>query len=518
MNMPSIYKSLAFTFLLCIFQQIAYGQTAGSGEVSSIESKANMIEQNKLKIELYKKQLISLDSAMRAKVRDMQAELAAIIKERDALIDDMKKGAKCSQCGKYKSEFEKQGIDFVKHLGEVKGYAIPATTPELEATRQKYNERIALKRVQIQNYEKNDNGKIAKQKQINDLETANQNYCKEITAHSRSYDTKVYAEAKAKHKSWAQDLMNYVTTILIAEDKVAIYKARIIRYENEFRTASDSIREAVKEKTENEKQKRNEKVTINEKNIYQLKLDEEEYLRPLNEQLGTLKGQKIKVDAQLRTINLKDSIKQVLKIQQTELVRDIVALEKEILTYKTNTKNKISQLEKENQQLKKEVWDLTINLSKVQDAEIAKIKPGYDRKKADANLEATKSAADVSSARSVFSSKISEYRLKNQDYHNLVEKEVYRMLAASQKVSCGVFNEIRGKINANWNDVSGCVEKIASSAKSYNYNVFNSYCETTFSDGSMLSGYKSFLRGLSAEDLDAVKGTSNVNWLEKILN
>ncbi|MBW0176543.1 hypothetical protein [Sediminibacterium sp.] len=511
----SIFRTLTTAILLNIFLCVSVSaQTSGSGDVSAIESKANLIEQNKLRIEQYKIQLLSLDSAFKARLKIMQAELAALIKERDALIDDMKKGAKCSQCGKYKSEFEKQGIDFVKHLGEVKGYAVPATTPELEATRQKYNERIALKRVQIQNYEKTDNGKIAKQKQITDLETANQTYCKDITALSKSYDTKVFAEAKAKHKMWAQELMNYVADILIAEDKASIYKARVIRFENEFRKASDSVRNAVKEKTEAEQQKKNEKVKINETNIYTLKQQQEEYIDPLEEKLTTLKSEKIKVDQQLRALNLKDSIKQVLKIQQTGLVRDIVAIEKDILTYKTNTKNKITALEKENQQLKKEVWDLTVNLSKVQEAEVAKLKPVYDRKKADANLAASKSMTDASTARSVYSSNINDYRTKQQDYYNLIDKEMYRMLTASQKVSCSIYNEIRGKVSSDWNQVIGCVQNVAASAKPYGTNVFNSYCETTFSDGSMLSGYKSFLRGLSPEDEAAVKATSNATWFE----
>lgn len=492
------------------------GQTSGSSDVSAIESKAGLIEQNKLRIEQYKNQLVSLDSAFKARLREMQAELAAIIKERDALIDDMKKGAKCSQCGKYKSEFEKQGIDFVKHLGEVKGYAVPATTPELEATRQKFTERIALKRVQIQNYEKTDNGKIAKQKQITDLETANQNYCKEITALSKSYDTKVFAEAKAKHKLWAQELMNYVADILIAEDKVSIYRARMIRYDNEFRKDSDSIRNAVKQRTEAEQQKKNDKVKANENNIYTLKQEQEDYTDPLEEKLSTLKREKTKVDQELRAPKLKDSIKQVLKTQQTALLKDIIAIEKDILTYNTNTKNKITALEKENQQLKKDVWDLTVNLSKLQDAEIARIKPMFDRKKTEATLAVTKNTTDAATARSVFSTKTNESRTKQQDYFNLIDKEMYRMVTASQKVSCSIYNEIRGKVSGDWNEVMGCVQNIAASAKPYGTNVFNSYCESIFSDGSMLSGYKSFLRGLSAEDEAAVKGNSNATWFERL--
>lgn len=51
-------------------------------------------------------------------------------------------------------------------------------------------------------------------------------------------------------------------------------------------------------------------------------------LIPIRKKLATLKSEKIKADLQLRALNLKDSIKHVLKIQQTELVRDITVIEK----------------------------------------------------------------------------------------------------------------------------------------------------------------------------------------------
>ncbi|MBG7612153.1 hypothetical protein IU405_07820, partial [Polaribacter sp. BAL334] len=109
-----------------------FAQTIGIGDVTSIESKALTYESYKAKITQYKDELISLEAQWRNKIQKLKEELALLYKERDNLIADMKVGARCSQCGGWKSDFEKKGESFEKHLGEVKGYAIPATTEELE--------------------------------------------------------------------------------------------------------------------------------------------------------------------------------------------------------------------------------------------------------------------------------------------------------------------------------------------------------------------------------------------------
>lgn len=514
--MRPIIKIFFLSLLLLLGLREINAQTIGAGEVSSIEAKAKQIEQNKIRIAQYKQQLISLDSAYKAKLQTLNIELQQLIKERDAIIDDMKKGAKCSQCGKYKSEFEKKGEDFVKHLGDVKGYAIPATTPELEATRQKYNERIALKRVQIQNYQKLDNPALAKQKQITDTELATQKLCTEITAHSKSYDTRVFEEAKNKNNQWAQNLLTYVSPQLIAEDKVAIYKDHAQRFQDEYNHKTDSIKQAVREKVDEEKKNKSSQVLANDVEIVTLKRDLENYLSGINPKLNTLKTEKIKVDLMLKKPGIKDSVKQVLQIQLTDLVKEITVIEKDILNNKQITKNKVTALESKNAMLKKIIWDLTVNLPKLEEAELNTIKPYYTKIIADAQNGAVKSAADLVTAKATYKSKIIEFENSQRAYAQVMDKEVNRMLTAAQSVSCSIYNEVRGKSTANWNEQLNCVQNVAASAKASTYNVFNAYCTKDFSQGSGLSAYKSFINNLSPEDKAVVKKISNLNWFESL--
>lgn len=508
----------SYRYCLLIFALLslnASAQTIGIGDVTSIESKSLTFENNKIKIVQYKEELISLEALWRDKIQKLKDELSALYKERDNLIADMKVGAKCSQCGKYKSEFEKEGKSFEQHLGEVKGYAIPATTEELEATRKMFTEKIALKKVQIQNLEKGDNAVNKKLNDINNLEKANENLCKEITNHSKNYETKVFSEAKAKHDNWVNDLMSYATNILIADDKITIYKARIIRYEQEFQKESEAIKEQVKKENLEAQNEKNAKIVTNQQRIKDIQIEQANYIAPLEINLIKLKEQKNETEKDLMKLTLSDSIKATLTASLNQLIVQITSFEKNILDYSTNVKSKITSLENENKKLTDEVFQLNINLSKQQAQEIAKIKPTYDQKKLEANQSVTKSTTELANARKLYSEKVEFYKKQNQLYADQVISESNRMVIAGQKISCPIWNEVRFKVIGNWNQVFPCVNALTTMAKPYSYNVFNSYCPGK-SAASYMATYKSFLIGLNEEDKEAVKGNSNVSWFELI--
>jgi hypothetical protein len=493
----------------------ASAQTAGIGEVTSIESKSLTFENNKIKIAQYKAELLSLEALQRDKVQKLKDELSALYKERDDLIADMKVGAKCSQCGKYKSEFEKENKSFEQHLGEVKGYAIPATTAELEATRKMFTEKTALKKVQIQNLEKGDNAVNKKLSDINNLEKANENFCKEITNHSKNYETKVFSEAEAKHDNWVNELMAYATNILIADDKITIYKARIIQYEQEFQKESEAIKVQVKKENLDAQNEKNAKKVTNQQRIKEIQNEQAIYIAPLENNLNELKAQKIETEKELMRLTLSDSIKAPLKVSLNQLIVHITTLEKSILDYSTNVKSKITTLESENKKLTDDIFQLNANLSKQQAQEIAKRKPVYDQKKLEASQSVTKSTAELANARKLYTEKAAFYKTQNQLYADLVISESNRMVIAGQKISCPIWNEARFKVIGNWNKVFPCVNTLTTMAKPYSYNVFNSYCPGK-SAASYMASYKSFLIGLNDADKEAVKGNSNVSWFELI--
>jgi hypothetical protein len=511
-----IKRFYTYCLLIAVMSSVnTYAQTVGISDVASIESKALSYENNKIKIAQYKEELLSLDALRKDKVQKLKGELSALYKERDDLIADMKVGAKCSQCGKYKSEFEKEGKSFEQHLGEVKGYAIPATTAELEATRKMFTEKIALKKVQIQNLEKGDNAVNRKLNDISNLEKGNENLCKEITNHSKSHETNVFSEAKSKHDNWVNDLMGYATNILITDDNITIFKARIIRYEQEFQKESVAIKEQIKKENLEAQNEKKAKIVTNEQQIKEIQVEQANYLAPLEINLIKLKEQKNETEKELIKLAITESIKATLTASLNQIIVQITSLEKDILDYNTNVKNKITALESENKKLTTEVFQLNTNLPKQQAQEIAKIKQIYDQKKSDASQSVSKSTTELANARKLYIEKAEFYKKQNQLYIEQVISESNRMLIAGQKISCPIWNEVRFKVMTNWNQVFPCVNKLTTMAKPYSYNVFNSYCPDK-SSASYMAQYKNFVNGLDEEDKKAVKGNSNVFWFELI--
>lgn len=507
---------LFFLIFFLSFHKTAYTQTSGIGEVTSIESKVITFENNKLKISQCKSELINLEALWKDKIKNLKEELAALYKERDDIIADMKVGARCSQCKEWKTTFIKKGINFEQHLGEVKGYAIPATTEELEATRKTYTEKIALKKVQIQNLEKGDNAVNKKLNEISSLEKANETLCKDITAHSKNYEKKVLSEATAKHDDWVKILMEYAINILIADDKITIYKARIIRFEEEFKNESERVKERVKKENLDAQNNKNAKIALNQEQIKNIQIDQTNHISTLELKISELKIQKEEIETELTKPSISDSLKNTLQVNLDQLISQIDTLEKSIIDYNVTIKNKISSIESENKKLKDEIFQLNSNLLKQQNDEIAKIKPIYDQKKLEASQSITKSNSELSSARKLYSEKAEFYKKQNQLYVDQVVSESSRMVIAGQKISCPIWNEVRFQVMQNWNNVFPCVNSITTMAKPYSTNVFNAYCPGK-SAASYMASYKSFLNGLSEEDKNAVKGNSNAGWYEYIV-
>lgn len=494
---------------------IACTQTSGIGNVISIESIAKRIEYNKETIAKYKNDLILLEEALKNRTKKLKDEIDALYKERDNIIGDMKVGARCSQCNGWKSEFEKRGENFEKHLGDVKGYAIPATTSELESTRKQYAERIALKKVQLQNVEKGDNGILKKKEDIVKLEKENETLCNSITTQSKTYETTVFSEAKNKHNQWIGDLMNYASSILIADDKITIAKANVIKYKKEFETEAERIREQVKTDTKEAQNKLTADIDVNEQKSQIILTEQKEYLSPVEKQLAELKKQKSTLDWDLKKTTITPTEKDSLLKNQQQLIIQINELNKNIQQYKATVKSKLSQIESDNKKLKDDIWELTINLPKKQEQEVAKIKPTYDTKITAANNMASRATTELTLARKAYTDKATVYKNSNSDYIDIVILESNRMLSASQRVNCSVWNEVRGIVATNWSKVFPCVNNITTLAKPYSSNVFNAYCSGT-SSSAYLTSYKSFLSSLNADDKAAIKANSNADWFNLI--
>ncbi len=489
---------------MSLYGSISFAQSIGIGEVTAIESNVASYETNGKKIDQYKIELPALKRDWDNKVQKLEAELAAMIKERNGIIEDMKVGARCSQCNGWKSEFEKRGENFEKHLGDVKGYAIPATTGEISSKRKEYDEKIAIKRVQLQSLNKGDNAYLKKLRDIEKLEEEQRKICPEITRLSKVYETKVLSNAKDKHKTWAAELMNYTTKKMIAEDRVAINKARAIRYIQEFDEESKRVRELVKNKNEEEQHKKDDQLKQNKQAITDLTIAKKDRLNAEQILLSPLTKQLAEIDTELKQNGYKmiDSLKLVFENRKTKLQQEVLSINQRIKSFETEKDNAIAKLETENKKLSNDIFQLKVDLPKQQQEQVELKRPGFDQKIAAAKQDEQQAGIDLAEAKKSYADKVKKYKTDQGQYSNLIVSESNRMAAAGRKITCSVWNQTNGLVIANWSKLSSCTDHIFNMAKA-NYNsVFNHSCTDEFVPD--LKYYKSFLDGLNNDDRKAL--------------
>ena len=420
-------------------------QTSGSGEVSAIETKASLFESNLKKIAEKKALLPELEAKWRAKIEKVSNELAALAKERDNLIADMKVGARCSQCGKWKSEFEKEGVSFEKHLGDVKGYAVPATTPELEAIRKKYSEKIAILKVQLNRLEKGDDAVLANKKERDQLSEQNNSLCEQITQHSKNYDILVLKEAKQLHEKLSEKIAGNASDYLISNETVNILNNRVLKNQNEFKLQSENIKKFLTTENNDLIETKNTEIKNNEAKITELQ-----------------------------------AIKDTLSITKTF---DIATIEAQI-----------GKLKNSNQNISKENFDLTAGLSPKILKKIAETKTDFEK---DSNIikeRLQKEKNNSLDAKKNFDEEIITSNKLNSSFLSLISEEQNRMLIAGKTNSCPIYKETLGKVATNWNQILPCLKNLILSDQIY------ASC-ATLDIKSYLGKYMSFLSGLDEEDL-----------------
>lgn len=484
--------------------------TAGIWEVTRIEAKAKKIVESKEALEKLKGEI--------AKPSKLNQELANLYKERDDLLRDLKGGFYCSKCGKAKSEFEKAGEDFEKHLGEVKGVAVPASTARLEEVRESYKSKIAYKKVQIQNYEKQYSALLDKKNaDIARLESEISHLCEEITALSKTYERKVADEINGMHKGWVRDLMDHASRILIPEDQIVIYQARIAAYRKEFEIQSLEVREEVKRQNEQEQEAKNSKIAQNQQEMQALEERYKEAVAPLETKLSEITRQIDHVNAELRKADLTDAARTSLTEERSRLIEQAAAVEKSIAENKDVYEAKDALLRSDIRRLQAELAELVAGLFRRQEAEVAKLSAALQQKTNDSNEVIESARAALGSANTAYRERVEYYTGINSKYHDVVSTESDRMMLAGKEIDCPIWNGARGEVARNWHDIVMCVNTIPAMAKPSSTHVFGSYCPSVASSDN-LTIYINFLSGLNDADKQAVKSNSNVGWFNGLLN
>ena len=476
-------------------------QTYGLPDVIAIENDAATINSNKTKIMILAAQLPALQNNLNARIELMRKQLNDLIAERDNIIADMKVGAKCSQCGKYKSEFEKAGQSFEKHLGEVKGYAIPATTTELESKRKEYIEKIAYKKVQISQLENNGDDNIrSNKKQTEELENELNNLCIDINKHAANYGVAVLNEAKNKHQSMMKNLMNTVSEIFISNDKIAISKYRIEKEKMEFQSKSEEIKTNVKKENLLQIQKLESIIKSGQTKIDSLTIAKNNNSLIYSQKIQPLKQKKDELNTLWHTIGLPDTARIGSKKEFDNLAVQIQNIENSFNTENSNIESQITQFNKQNQECKNSILQLTTNLPNKQTLEIAKVKPIYDKQLEDATNALVTANSNLMKCKVDFSISRSAISKENVAFINVIDKECSRMLFGTQGSSCQVMNDVRSLVTINWSSYDNCANSIANMSRPYILSNIN--CTANIS--AYLVSYISFVSGLADEDKQVI--------------
>lgn len=496
-------KSILSVFFI-FFHFVFSAQTIGISEVIAVENKVSLYESNVDKINKLRNEIPELEKQWKENIAKLSAEIATLNLERDNLIADMKVGARCSQCGGWKSDFEKKGENFEKHLGDVKGYAIPATTGEIETTRKSYSEKIAIKKVHLQNLEKGDKSILKQYEQIDKLIKDNEKLCDEITKHSKSYEQKLLNDAKSKHDFWLDDVLSSGSKAFVESSKKRLLKAKKNWLEQEF--VEKNIVELKKIKDENQRNQDDKKqqITENEVQISNLKAEQIQQTESFQTELDELyKRLKELEDKLFKETN--ETLKNQLDKTKEELSKEVLRLKEKMVEYVSKSDQNIALKSNQNSNLYTEITQLVGSLNREQIQKTKELNEELALKLGD--LKKLESESEINGKKYLeeYTEKLKEYKQKNDAFTKEITLESNRMLLASRKTNCSVWNETSGKVTLNWNKKLPCINKFAFPDTIMTEEVMgSSSCssEPFFQNGT--SVYRSFYNGLSDKEKQAL--------------
>lgn len=433
-------------------------QTTGLPLVISIESKALSYKKNETRMAQLKAALPDLERQWMQKKVAIESQITNLIKERDALIADMKAGAKCSQCGQWKSQMEKAGENFEQHLGEVKGYAIPASTSELEVVRKQYAEKIAIQKVQLQRLQKGDEAILANKKELEDLTNINVLLCQDITKLSKDYETTVLQEAKRKQEEYAQKLVNIGSDILIFTDWITIYRSRVGRYDKNFQVQCEEIRQRLEVENKEFKEAKNTEIILNNNFLISKQYQE-------------------------------DSISSLVR-NGVDKNRNEQALE--------SIRNEIINLNNKNQSLVNEILYSDAGLNQKIQKEIAEKRTLLDKETAECQKLVNGAESNLALVKLRFNDEVNGYSKANGLMTSTIIEETNRMVIAAQSIECPVWNNTSSQVASDWNQLLPCLRNLVSST------TINPYC-SKWNLKKYLGKYISFLSDLDSDDRSSIQ-------------
>ncbi len=504
--------ALFLYFLVCYSPQSHAQATSGIGEVTSIEAKAKMYQDYQKRLDILNSDLANLQYNNTLKWQDLSKEVDSMKRKRDIEIGELKLGYRCSQCKVLKSEMEKKGENFEAHLKQVNGVPVPAGDDEIAAKRQAWVEKIALRTVQLNQLRaKLLEAENTKKADIAKIKTLIEKICPEMRALSNTYETHVAAEGKRIQSAWIENAMSAVATQHIIEDKIFIAAGKIETAEKEFREKETVLREKLK--TENdEKIKKLKEINLQTEEQIKILVQEEQLKEAeINERLSPKKIELADLEKKLAG-KLSDSLSKVYKTAMVPVRAEIAALVKQLQLTQGLYADKIKEKKLSIKKANDESWSLTINLGKLQDTEVLKLKKIYDDRIAQQKLIKADNEKKLPVAHTRFLTLANEARNKLTDFVTIIRRENGRIITAADIPKCGIWTRAETIVSSNFNDEASCMEGLRNRNRSYP----STSMDCAGQSKGYMSVYRSFITGLLPEEIRYIKANTGSYWYTTI--
>ncbi|RPE09159.1 hypothetical protein EGT74_19305 [Chitinophaga lutea] len=499
----------ALAFLLVLLYTTAAAQTAGTSILVSIESKASQIAANDEKVaELNRKRMDSY-AAETEKLQQLKQQLKDLQAEKVRALYELENGFYCSQCNTPKSQFEARGESFTAHLRSVNGRAVPAKPEVVKAKMDEYDRRISDLEAAIKKFETEENEFTRKRadldRQINDLKAASEKLCEEIVSLSKSYKEKVLEEAKSMHLFWAGDLMRTAAEKHFVEDRINILQVKLNDLAAEESKAVSELKDKVARKVEEEKNNLRNKVAANNQRLPELDRTYRDRAARLNTELTQWNTRLQAVNTELAANKFTADDLPKLQAEKSDLETKISAGREQLAAYEAAYNKEHQAILDENKSMNDRIWDLTVNLSKAQDAALEGLRNAFAAKRKILQDGIAGRSAYLQSLGSTLLSKKEASRQKHLQYASKVDAERIRLLRACQKGGCSCYGtDTHGEVNANWNRTMGCIGEMEGAHFSGD-PVYG-----CIEEGALYKQhYNSLLGGLSDSDLEALQRTNS---------
>lgn len=514
-----IYKFICLLSVLAGNPLDGRAQTTAAGTVSSIEQLARSFMDDQKRIQESKTAIQTSYQLEAERLAEMQAELHALIQEKANALAELRSGLYCSQCNRPKSQIEREtGKSFRSHLTEVSGVPKAATPEAIQAKSDEYNRKIADLEEKIRKFQFEENEFTRKrydlEKRVQQLEDKCAEVCDKMKDLNVKYKEAIGSETESTYRHKQRNLIELVAKRHYYEDRIDLLRVHISDLKKDELQALNRSKKKVAEETDRKKQQLRQEIERNKNNILEIERFAASTGRQLEKQLAAFKKTRDSLSLVVSAASsTDDALRSRLGNDIRELDITIGDLRNRIRESETKMVSETNALKSRNQDLDREIWDLTVSLPQLQLQAEENIRNGYALKEKVLNDAIAARQAEIGNVRTKFADNEQEFETKHRKFLSEIDKEVNRIYNAYQITTCTYFSAgAAGVVNQTWNDIKACVQAMESLRKN---NAFYG-CEEA--SEVYKKHYAMLVNGLSESDKKALQRANSGYYYNTILN